>query len=222
MAKLYSVPPERAMAFTACKRSCERMPTKTPEGPPQDTMLRYAVIAGAAALSAVGAAAAVLNLDPARDAPPPAQVAVATAPTAVSAPEPAPKAEPTPAASPHRSASIPKSADGHYWADARVNGAKVRFLVDTGATAVALSPRDAARLGFPPSSLTYGHKVMTASGEARAAKVQLASVSVDGAKVEAVDAYVIERGLDTSLLGMTYLGRLEKFEATQTALILQP
>lgn len=186
-------------------------------------MLRYAVIAGAAALSAVGAAAAVLNLDPARQSAPPAQVAVATAAPAERAAEPTPRAAPSPPSSaPHRTASIPKSADGHYWADARVNGAKVRFLVDTGATAVALSPRDAARLGFPPSSLTYGHKVMTASGEARAAKVQLESVSVDGAKVEAVDAYVIERGLDTSLLGMTYLGRLEKFEATRTALILQP
>lgn len=183
-------------------------------------MLKYAVIAGAAALSAVGAAAAVLNLDPARQtATPPAQVAVATTP------DPEPKVEAAPASGPssaHKIASIPKSADGHYWADARVNGSKVRFLVDTGATAVALSPRDAARLGYPPSSLTYGHKVMTASGEARAAKVQLESISVDGAKVEAVDAYVIERGLDTSLLGMTYLGRLEKFEATRTALILQP
>jgi aspartyl protease family protein len=201
------------------------MPVTTPEGLSQDTMLKYAVIAGAAALSAVGAAAAVLTLDPARQtASPPAQVAVATAaPAPERSPAPAPKAEPAPTQStPQRAASIPKSADGHYWADARVNGAKVRFLVDTGATAVALSPRDAARLGFPPSSLTYGHKVMTASGEARAAKVQLQSVSVDGAKVEAVDAYVIERGLDTSLLGMTYLGRLEKFEATKTALILQP
>jgi aspartyl protease family protein len=187
-------------------------------------MLKYAVIAGAAALSAVGAAAAVLNLDPARQpgTPPvsrPARVAVATTapaePTVAVTPSP-----PSPAA--HRAASIPKSPDGHFWADARVNGAKIHFLVDTGATAVALSPRDAARLGFPPSSLTYGHKVMTASGEARAAKVLLKSVSVDGAKVEAVDAYVIERGLDTSLLGMTYLGRLEKFEATRTALILQP
>ena len=183
-------------------------------------MLKYAVIAGAAALSAVGAAAAVLNLDPARQPAAPVQVAVATT---TPAPEPQAKAGPTPPPSrSHRTASIAKSADGHFWADARVNGSKVRVLVDTGATAVALSPRDAARLGYPPSSLTYGHKVMTASGEARAAKVQLESVAVDGARVEAVDAYVIERGLDTSLLGMTYLGRLERFEATRTALILQP
>jgi aspartyl protease family protein len=203
------------------------MPAATPEGLLQDTMLKYAVIAGAAALSAAGAAAAVLTLDPAHRQAAPAQVAVATAAAPERAVEPEPKAAPSPppsapSSAPQKTASIPKSADGHYWADARVNGARVRFLVDTGATAVALSPRDAARLGFPPSSLTYGHKVMTASGEARAAKVQLQSVSVNGARVEAVDAYVIERGLDTSLLGMTYLGRLEKFEATKTALILQP
>lgn len=207
-------------AFTPCKRSWPKLAAKTPEGLLQDAMLKYAVISGAAALSAMGAAAAVLSLAPAHAPTPPAQVTVATA----TAPrEPAPVASPAPPPpTSRRAASIPKSADGHYWADARVNGAKVHFLVDTGATAVALSPRDAARLGFPPSSLTYGHKVMTASGEARAAKILLKSVSVDGARVDAVDAYVIERGLDTSLLGMTYLGRLEKFEATQTALILQP
>lgn len=182
-------------------------------------MLKYAIIAAAAALSAVGAAQAVVSLDRASRAEAPAQIAVATPTPALEIQTPAPKPS---AATPLRAATIIKSPDGHYWAEARVNGARIRFLVDTGASAVALSPRDAARLGFPPSSLTYGHKVMTASGEARAAKIQLDSVSVDGAKVEGVDAFVIERGLDTSLLGMTYLGRLEKFEATQTALILKP
>lgn len=183
-------------------------------------MLRYAVIAGAAAVSALLAATAIISLDGARQADAPAHMAVATPSPATASPvEPVKVAA---VSSATRGASIPKSADGHFWADARVNGAKVRFLVDTGATAVALSPRDAARLGFAPSGLTYGHKVMTAAGEARAAKIQLASISVDGARVEAVDAYVIERGLDTSLLGMTYLGRLESFEATRTSLVLHP
>ena len=73
-----------------------------------------------------------------------------------------------------------------------------------------------------PANLTYGYKVVTAAGEARAAAVKLASVTIAGTRLDNVDALVIEKGLDTSLLGMTYLGRLASFQATRQALILQP
>ena len=121
-----------------------------------------------------------------------------------------------------QAAEVAKSSDGHYWAQGRVNGTAVRFLVDTGATAVALTAEDAARLGLNTKTLKYGYKVMTASGQARAAEVKLASVSIAGARVNDVEALVIEKGLPSSLLGMTYLGRLSTFEATKTALILRP
>ena len=119
-------------------------------------------------------------------------------------------------------ATIAKSADGHYWANGQVNGASVRFLVDTGASAVSLTPDDARRLGFDVGALHYSNRVITADGQARAAAVKLASLTVSGARLENVDALVIEKGLDTSLLGMTYLGRLASFQATRQALILQP
>ena len=119
-------------------------------------------------------------------------------------------------------ATILKSSDGHYWANGRANGANVRFLVDTGATAVALTPDDARRLGFDPDALNYASRVITAAGQTRAAPVKLASLTISGARLENVDALVIEKGLDTSLLGMTYLGRLASFQATREALILQP
>ena len=96
------------------------------------------------------------------------------------------------------------------------------FEVDTGASAVALTPGDAERLGITPASLNYDARVMTANGPARAAKVTLDSVSVAGAEVRDVDALVIENGLQSSLLGMTYLGRLSQFEATKTSMILRP
>jgi len=173
-------------------------------------MLRYAMIAGIGALSAVGAAKAVTAMDQAR-APAAERAAIV-----VDAPAQAPAA-PTSSA-----ASIAKARDGHYWAEARVNNSQVRFLVDTGATAVALTTDDARRLGFSPSGLTYGYTVTTASGQARAAKVMLNSISIAGARVNNVEALVIEKGLDTSLLGMTYLGRLSRWEATPNALILRP
>ena len=119
-------------------------------------------------------------------------------------------------------AQVSKGPDGHFWADGQVDGHAVRFLVDTGASAVALTPDDAQRLGLEPHSRAYTYQVNTASGVARAARVTLEDVRVAGAEVHGVEAYVIAPGLPTSLLGMTYLGRLTQFEATQTALILRP
>jgi aspartyl protease family protein len=87
---------------------------------------------------------------------------------------------------------------------------------------VALTGEDARRLGFDPQSLTYDVPVHTASGATHAARIHLASLSVGGARVEDVDAMVVNQGLTTSLLGMSYLGRLSRFEATPQALILRP
>jgi aspartyl protease family protein len=117
---------------------------------------------------------------------------------------------------------VTKAADGHYWATADVNGSAVRFLVDTGATAVALTANDARRLGLDLATLTYGVPVTTADGKTMAAQVKLRSVTIAGARIENVDALVLQSGLETSLLGMSYLGRLSSFEATRTALILKP
>jgi aspartyl protease family protein len=174
-------------------------------------MLRYAVVAAVAALSAVGAAQTFVALDrradEARARPPQAAAAVA-------------QSAPTPTS--NGAASITKSADGHYWALATVDGRAVRFLVDTGASAVALTAQDARRLGYDPATLTYSYPVETANGQAHAARITLPNVTIAGARIENVEAFVIDHGLETSLLGMTYLGRLSRFEATPTALILHP
>lgn len=168
-------------------------------------MLKLAVMVLFGAVSAVGAGETLATLKSIHAAPE-LRAAVAIAPQAsMVAP-----------------ASIAKSRDGHYWAEADVNGSRVRFLVDTGASAVALTPADAQRLGIATEKLDYAHKVVTASGQTRAASVKLGQVSVAGARLEDVDALVIESGLESSLLGMSYLGRLASFEATQTSLILRP
>ena len=168
-------------------------------------MLKMAVLALMGAVSAVGVAQAVSSFQTSAETPQ-LRAAIAVAPQA---------AQGAPA-------SIAKASDGHYWAEADVNGARVRFLVDTGASAVALTLADARRLGIATDKLAYTYKVMTASGEARAAAVTLGKVSVAGTHMADVQALVIEKGLDSSLLGMTYLGRLASFEATRTSLILRP
>jgi aspartyl protease family protein len=174
-------------------------------------MLKFAAYATVGAMFALGAAQAVVTLGQAGHPPGLRRAETATAPIV-----------PATGAAEGQAASVAKSADGHYWAEALVNGRRVRFLVDTGATAVALTAEDAARLGIRTADLDYSANVTTANGQARAAQVTLASVSVAGARVSDVQALVIDKGLPTSLLGMTYLGRLSRFEATQSALILRP
>lgn len=168
-------------------------------------MLKLAVMALVGAVSAVGAGQTLASLKNANQTPE-LRAAVAIAPQSSMA----------------QPASIAKGRDGHYWAEADVNGSRVRFLVDTGASAVALTLADAQRLGIATDKLDYNYKVVTASGETRAAAVKLGRVSVAGAALNDVDAMVIESGLESSLLGMTYLGRLASFEATRSALILRP
>jgi aspartyl protease family protein len=119
-------------------------------------------------------------------------------------------------------AAIFKSRDGHYWAATEVDGHWIHCLVDTGATTMALTASDAARLGLHPATLHYTLAVNTAAGQTWAAPVELARVSVAGAPVDHVAALVVKSGLSSSLLGMSYLGRLSKFEATPTTLILRP
>ena len=165
-------------------------------------MLRFAAIALVGALSAVGAAKAVVSLDDLRH-PDLGQPLAATATLDDSG-----------------GAQLVKGPDGHFWAEATIDGRAVRFLVDTGATAVSLNLADAQRLGIDTQHLTYDYNVITADGRTRAAAVNLASVTVAGARIDNVDALVIEKGLQTSLLGMSYLGRLSRFEATPRALVL--
>ncbi|WP_292127685.1 TIGR02281 family clan AA aspartic protease [Brevundimonas sp.] len=123
-------------------------------------------------------------------------------------------------------AQVLKAADGHYWADAVIDGQggprAVRVMVDTGASVVALTPADAARLGLRLKAADFSGTVITASGPVRAAPVELGAVAVAGARVERVEALVVEHGLPHSLLGMSYLGRLSSFSATPAEITLRP
>ena len=138
----------------------------------------------------------------------------ATVPVPVHAPRSGPAAG-TPA-------QVLRAADGHYWADAMIDGKTVRIMVDTGASVVVLTPDDAGRLGLRPKPDDFSSTIITASGPARAAPVELRTVAVSGARVERVEALIVERGLPHSLLGMSYLGRLSSFSATPAEITLRP
>ncbi len=117
---------------------------------------------------------------------------------------------------------ILRGADGHWWADALVEGRAVRLMVDTGATVVALTPEDARRLGLTLTAADFADEITTAAGPARAARVTLRALSVGGVRVDDVQAVVVEHGLPHSLLGMSWLSRLSGFEASADALTLRP
>ncbi|MGC1301170.1 MAG: TIGR02281 family clan AA aspartic protease [Caulobacteraceae bacterium] len=126
------------------------------------------------------------------------------------------------ASAPSSAAEVSKARDGHYWAEAEVDGHWIHCLIDTGASVVALTRADAERLGLDAENLNYDAPLNTANGLTHAARVELDYVSVSGARVERVPAVVVHDGLSASLLGMSYLGRLSRFEATPAALILRP
>ena len=102
-----------------------------------------------------------------------------------------------------------KLLNGHFEADASINGQRIAMLVDTGASMLTLSRQDAERVGLIPENLTYSMTVMTANGRAQAAPVELAEVAIGPIVRRNVAAMVAEDGkLDQSLLGMSFLETL--------------
>jgi len=132
------------------------------------------------------------------------------------------KAKASPAPMSASVVSIPKDRrTGQYHFKGRVNSAYVDFLVDTGASAVALTLDDARKAGIRDSELQYNVPVSTAGGQIYAARVTLDRVALGGILLRDVEAFVIREGLETSLLGMTWLGQLQEVKATPTALMLR-
>ncbi|MEZ5851237.1 MAG: TIGR02281 family clan AA aspartic protease [Hyphomicrobiaceae bacterium] len=121
-----------------------------------------------------------------------------------------------------RSVKIRAGANGHYDTTAHINGRAIEVMVDTGATAVALTYEDANAAGIYPRPGDFTQKVNTANGVARVAPVTLDSVSIADITVRNVRAVVAESGqLNVTLLGMTFLGRLGRAEMSRGVLTLQ-
>ena len=111
-----------------------------------------------------------------------------------------------------QSAVLAADGRGHFHAEGAINGGAMRFVLDTGATSIALPARDAARLGI---DYRKGQPAMihTANGPAPAWRVKLNTVRVGGIELQNVDALVLEQGLDIALLGMSFLNRVEMFRS---------
>jgi aspartyl protease family protein len=122
-----------------------------------------------------------------------------------------------------RSVEIPRGRSGDFHVPTQVNGAPVYMVLDTGASAVVLTPDDAKAAGLPLDMLHYTVEIETANGHARAAEVSLKQVSVGFITERAVPALIAQPGqLKESLLGMSFLNRLESYEMRGDRLLMRP
>jgi aspartyl protease family protein len=124
------------------------------------------------------------------------------------------------AKAPSNTLVVAADATGHFFVEAAVNGAPVRFLVDTGASMVALTPADARAAGLAAGSgdrLT----ISTAHGTTSATRASLRTLRLDQLEIEDVPAVVMDDSLPVSLLGMSFLSRLEGYRIRDGILTIE-
>ena len=117
--------------------------------------------------------------------------------------------------------TISESDGGSYFVYGTVNDTQVKFLIDTGASDIVLSPGDARRAGIDLDRLTFDHPYESANGIGHGARLKLLSLKVGKIDLADVDAAVDKAEMSSSLLGMTFLRRLKSFQFADRKLILR-
>ena len=121
-----------------------------------------------------------------------------------------------------RSISLPSDSRGHFQTEGRIECQRLDFMVDTGASMIALNETSAARFGLRPSPGDYNATVTTANGTIKAARTRLAMVDVGGIVVRDVDAMVLpDEALSENLLGLSFLSKLKRYEYANGRMVLE-
>jgi len=121
-----------------------------------------------------------------------------------------------------RNLAIPRDGRGHFLTEGRIDGQRIDFMVDTGASVVALNETSAARFGLRPSRGDYNATVTTANGTIKAARTRLAMVELGGLIVRDVEAMVLpDEALSENLLGLSFLSKLKRFEYSGGKMVLE-
>jgi aspartyl protease family protein len=121
-----------------------------------------------------------------------------------------------------RSLIVARDGRGHFATEGRIDGQRIAFMVDTGASVVALNETSAARFGLRPTPGQYTAAVTTANGTVKAARARLAMLDVGGLIVRDVDAMVLpDQALSENLLGLSFLSKLKRFEYANGQLVLE-
>ena len=116
--------------------------------------------------------------------------------------------------------TLDRAPDGHFYAEAQVNGTPIHFLIDTGASGVALSSDDARRVGLPFFSDDFAVVGRGASGDVRGKLITLDRVTLGGKSVENVSGAILE-GSEMSLLGQSFLARMGTIEITGDKMVIR-
>jgi len=117
---------------------------------------------------------------------------------------------------------VHRSRDGHFWMKARLNGVDVRFMVDTGASNVVLSPDDARRVGINTGILDYSGRATTANGLVSYARATISTLGLGDQTFYDVPVTINGAEMDGSLLGMTVLKEFSSIEFRGDMMILRP
>ena len=152
-------------------------------------------------------------------------IAMALIGTAIGLAWPASKSGPAPAANDKGSESpretvLEREDNGHFYVHAKINGELVRFVVDTGASAVALTEEDAERIGLDIDPDGYQYIGEGASGPVMGQLVTIDKVDVDGKVVDNVSGAVL-KGSKLSLLGQSYLTRMGEVQMRGDTMVLR-
>ena len=116
---------------------------------------------------------------------------------------------------------LPMADNGHFYIDLKLNGETVNFMVDTGASDIALRRRDAERIGLELDALSYTGFASTANGTVSTAPVRISLIQIGDITDENVRADVVEGDLDISLLGMSYLRRFARVGFEGETMVLE-
>lgn len=121
-----------------------------------------------------------------------------------------------------RSVTIARDGRGHFQTDGRVDGRRIGFMVDTGASVVALNESAAAQVGIRPLRSDFTATVNTANGTLKAARTRLPSVEIGGIVVRDVEAMVLpDAALSENLLGLSFLSKLRRYEFAGGKLVME-
>ena len=120
-----------------------------------------------------------------------------------------------------RTVAVARTSAGDFAVNAQINGARIAMVLDTGASAVVLTREDARAAGLPLEVLNYSVNIDTANGRTKAAPVTLDRVAIGSLVERSVEALVAQPGqLRTSLLGMSFLNRLQSWQVSGDRLLL--
>jgi len=120
-----------------------------------------------------------------------------------------------------RKVVVSADARGHFTSTFRLNGRQVDAMIDTGATLVAINTSTARRIGISLNPSDFNQQVSTANGAIKAAVVTVDHLQIGKITVDNVQAVVLDdRALQTNLIGMSFLQRLQKYQVENGALLL--